>query len=107
MTNRPDHMEEIIKGVGELRKQWLSDFDQMVEGIPFGAKRLSDAQHSAWFAEMMQRYPPEPWISPEGQTVMMSPWLLALRYVEGGEKEARRYVASFRDELEAVNVHSV
>jgi len=108
MTNRPDQMEEIFKGVAELRKQWLEDFDTYADGIPFGQKRMTDLQHSMWFAEMLRRYPPETWTLADGREATASPWLLALEYVEGGEKEAKRYVrtqmGATMERMEAMNV---
>ena len=95
MVNRPDHVEELLEGVEEMEAAWHKEFDLLAAGTPFGSKRMTDQQHAEWFTEMLKRYPPEPWITPEGQTVMESPWLMALRFVEDGEKEARRYVKTF------------
>ena len=92
MTHRPDSVEEMKQGVEELTKQWKHDFAEIATGLPYGARNMTDAQHVMWFEEMMRRYPPEMWTSPEGQQVMESPWLLALRYTEDGEKEAKRYI---------------
>jgi hypothetical protein len=91
MTQRIDTVEEILDGVGEMRAQWLKDWEEGLKGLPYGAQNMNDEQHVAWFAEMQKRYPPEPWITPDGQVVEVSPWLLALRYVEDGPKELRRY----------------
>lgn len=74
-----------------MKKQWHEDFDRHATGLPYGAQHMTNEQHAAWFFEMMKRYPPEPWITPEGQTVTLSPWLLALQHVEDGVKEMRRF----------------
>lgn len=81
-----------MKGVAEQEKQWHKDWDAHVSGLPFGSGTMTNEQHAQWFLDMMSRYPEETWITPEGQTVTQSPWLLALAFVEDGEKEARRFV---------------
>ena len=85
-------IDDVFDRVADYREQWLLKQAEQEKGAPWQAQPLTDVQHVAWFEKKLAEYPPEPWITPEGEQVMVSPWLAHLRYVEDGEKEARRYI---------------
>ena len=91
MTDRPDSVEELLEGVEEMKKQWHESFDAHAKGLPFGAQNMTNVQHAQWMLEMNKRYPADGTLRPDG-TPVEHPWLEALRFVEDGEKEARRFV---------------
>lgn len=85
-------IDDVFDRVEDLYDHWIEQQEEQEKGAPWQARSATDAEHVMWFEEQMRMYPPEPWVSPEGQMVMQSPWLLALPYTEGGKDEVRRYI---------------
>ena len=87
-----DDIPRLVEQCIEAHKAFREGFREQVTGSAPDTKRPNDLQFMVWWAQMtMQRYPPQPWVSPEGAVVIASPWELALPYVEGGKAELERW----------------
>ena len=55
------------------------------EPNPPGLVRPDDETFMQWVMAMQQKYPPQPFQTPFGTTVVESAWILMLPYVAGGD----------------------
>ena len=100
--------ERLIEAVEDLAKHTRESLREQFAGIDIGMETVSDAEFLTWFAMKTGALPadggivpspPEPFLHPDmpvrmipwqGQLVqasfVMSPWELALHYVEGGKE---------------------
>lgn len=85
-------LDTLLTTVDHAIDDFLEALDAQSAGDAFGARSVDNNTFMAWFQMMtMVQYPPEPVVAPNGLVVTASPWLLALPYIEGGDKELRRY----------------
>lgn len=87
----PESMDDAEKALTQMKE----DHEKRIEATvkPWGRqiKGPLRVEFFEWMANEV--FPPEPWITPDGALVMVSPWVAALPYVEGGEDEIREYMA--------------
>ena len=88
---------ESMDAVETALKQRVEEHEKRVRAVlqPWGQQRKDGPLFVAYFERMaMQVFPPEPWVLPDGSVQMVSPWVAALPYMDGGEDELRRYMAA-------------
>lgn len=89
----PESMDAVAKAL----EQRIEEHEKRVRAVlmPWGRQIQNGPLFVAYFERMaMQMFPPEPWVLPDGSVQMVSPWVAALPYMEGGEDELRRYMAA-------------
>ena len=67
-------------------RRWLEEM------APLGLARVTDAEFLVFCDQQQAAFSPEPWITPEGEAVTASPWLLMLSVAEGGDAWLKRYL---------------
>lgn len=85
---------EDVDEAAKIAREEMKLLDEMLDDIlpqygP-GFRAPQTKELPAWLMAKRQEYPPAEWILPDGRTVNESIYLLALPYVEGGEKLLRR-----------------
>ena len=60
--------------------------------LPPGLKPIDDAAFMQFVMGMTKQFPPEPAITPDGRTVVESPWILMLPFVDGGKQILDRII---------------
>lgn len=71
---------------------------------PPGLKPVDDATFMAFIEGIVQQYPPEPMVTPDGQVIVESPWIVmcSLGNVDGGKQIIDR-ILRVRKKAEADN----
>lgn len=67
----------------EMRRSLRKSLDE--EPSPPGLVRPDDETFMQWVMAMQQKFPPQPFRTPFGTTVVESAWVLMLPYVAGGD----------------------
>lgn len=71
-------------------------------GFAPGAQRVQGQLALRFLEHMASIYPPQPWRTPSGETVVVSPYVAALEYVDGGKELLRAAAAAMQQSLEAM-----
>ena len=87
------HMEAVFDKAKDRIDAEMKSFHTTMGSIPFGAKRLQKRDTVALFDAMVQQFPPEPMMLPDGTVFTESPWVLALQLLDisGGKEFLRQY----------------
>ena len=91
MTSRIyEDIERVMELVDDLYWQDDAALTEMLKGVPLGTHKVNDYQHFLAIEEIQRRYPPAMIDTPLGP-LFMSPWRLAMSFVENGPEEIERY----------------
>ena len=74
--------------LNDMRKALRASIES--EPSPPGLVRPDDETFMQWVMAMQEKWPPQPILTPYGQTVVESPWILMLPYVAGGDSVLAR-----------------
>lgn len=80
------------KDITRDAKMALEELERFEESLPFflkgvvpGTRALTQAEKRAFLSQKLQEFPPEPFVNDEtGESLTISPWVLALRFAKGG-----------------------
>lgn len=65
--------------------------DVAMKGTGLGMVQPSPEELATFFMDQQKKYPPQPWTTPDGRTIVGSPWILALGVVDGGEEWLKKF----------------
>lgn len=95
------YMADVLERVRELRTQDQEGIREQLAGAPLGHRTPNDREFLAWWAQKLAENPPVPILDGRtGQTIVRSPFLLALELAENGKEWQQRYAAALRREQE-------
>lgn len=86
MTVRFDELDKIADRVIEHIDQAEKAMDESLAGLAPGTQEVRGMMVLPYLRQMAALYPPEQWITPDGQMVTVSPFMAALEYIEGGRE---------------------
>ncbi|TXH54630.1 MAG: hypothetical protein E6Q97_10435 [Desulfurellales bacterium] len=86
-------------GIARLYKD-LADAGPMLDATIPGAHRLNDEEFLAYVTSLVQRYPREPIVTPDGRVLFESPAILAWKHIPDLEDEYDRYTKIFGESYE-------
>lgn len=95
---RQSYTEEVSKRVLSMTKDWRKEMTPRVREASYGVTRPSKEALAMFMANQLRLMPPEPWLLPNGMTVMVDPWsadLLTGR-VDGGRELLRKIAEAGR-----------
>lgn len=94
--------EFVEQGIDRLYKD-LADAGPMLDAAIPGAHRLNDQDFVAYVTSLVQRYPREPIVTPDGRVLYESPAILAWKHIPDLEDEYKRYTKIFGESYEKAN----
>lgn len=97
-TINADFLKGVVQRAEELGEALAEAVETATEGAGIGMAQPSREELAAFFFKQQKLYPPEPWITPDGRTVVASPWVLALGVVDGGDEWIRRFLSFINEQ---------
>lgn len=79
MSARKNYIEKVIARVEEMARDFEKDMQESLKDLDFGTRRPKVEEVAAFVAMQYAKYPPEPWIAPDGTPVLDSSWWLAVQ----------------------------
>ena len=86
-----ESVEERVALVEEMAREERKFFDEQFTGTPPGYTDPDAQTFAAWFESKVAASPPVPMVMPNGETIVESPWVVALSYAQGGMDLVSRY----------------
>lgn len=86
-----------MDAVTKALRRRIEDHQKRIKSVvkPWGKELKDGPLYVAYFERMaMEVFPPEPWVMPDGTVALISPWVAALPYIEGGEDAVKKYLAA-------------
>jgi hypothetical protein len=89
---KTNYTEEILRRLRPKIKLFVEEMTPRMKEISYGVNRASNEDIVAFMAHQLRMMPPEPWIMPDGQTVLVDPFSADLMTgkVTGGRELLRR-----------------
>ena len=81
----------IIKRAYDLGDSIDEAVDNAMSGTGIGMASPNKEELARFFFKMQEQFPPEDWITPAGQRVHASPWILLLGEAEGGDEWLKKW----------------
>ena len=92
-----DDIERAAEMAFEMLDEAIEGMDKMLPKVGPGTHRPTSYELAMWVQEMTTQYPPVPMVNEDGTQVVASPYLLCLKYVEGGPALLKRIQGLFEE----------